>query len=193
MLPSSLSPTTFIVLLLLTAINISFSAYNVAQISRLLPPPPHQYSWEGDDFPAQLPLPVTPVGLVMESTAPYFSLYNDDDWGSVFPSDGFTYLGPHNRTFQVTMIHQLHCLDVIRVGFVVNGSDAAHHIEHCLRYLRQVLLCTADTTLESTESKVVDGELRYGASGIGMVHRCRDWSAVRHYLAENAIPSHIPP
>lgn len=83
------------------------------------------------------------------------------------------------------MIHQFHCLDVIRVGFVVNRTGAAHHIEHCLRYLRQIILCHADTTLEDAQSVMVEGKLEYGANGVGMVHRCRDWTAVRSYLLNN--------
>lgn len=83
------------------------------------------------------------------------------------------------------MIHQLHCLDIIRVGFVVNGTNAAHHIEHCLRYLRQVVLCYADITLEVDTPVMVDGQLEHAAGGVGMVHRCKDWTAVRSYLEEN--------
>ena len=39
-------------------------------------------------------------------------------------------LVPDNRPFTITPYHQLHCLDAIRVSFVLNGSDAAAHVEH---------------------------------------------------------------
>lgn len=139
-----------------------------------------------DDYPAQLPLPLPAVAHIVNDT-PDYSLWADDEWGSVFPSpgNGFIQLGPSNRTFFLSMYHQLHCLDIIRVNFLVNASEAPRHIEHCLKYLRQTVLCNADTTLETTVSKMrADGRLDYGASGVGMVHRCRDWTAVEGWIAE---------
>lgn len=138
------------------------------------------------DYPSQLPLKLPAAGLVFEASSEHYALQNDEEWGSVFPTNGFTDLGPNNRTFHVSMIHQLHCLDVIRVSFLIQGPGAAEHVEHCLRYLRQALLCHADTTLE--EARVIvssSGETEYGASGIGMVHRCRDWTVLRRYLQDH--------
>ena len=102
-----------------------------------------------------------------------------------FPSNHAS-LGPNNRTFMVSMYHQLHCLDAIRVGFIVNGSDAYPHIQHCLRFLRQILLCKADTTLEPADEIRTnpDGMIVSGSSPEGMIHRCRDWTKVRRYLEE---------
>lgn len=102
---------------------------------------------------------------------------------------GFTALGPNNRTFVVSMYHQMHCLDRIRVGFIVNGSDAYRHAEHCLRYLRQIILCKADTTLEEVDDTRTDtdGKVVEGASGVGMIHRCKDWTKVKQYLEEKEI------
>ena len=143
----------------------------------------------GDDFPAQLPLKVPSVGLALGTGEPYFGLRADDDWGSQFPpSDGFTDLGAQNRTFLVSMVHQLHCLDVMRVGFATNRTGFAHHFEHCLRYMRQMVLCHASTTLEPAEPVLVDGSWRYGATSVGSVYRCKDWMALRKYVEEN--PAH---
>ncbi|KAI0763052.1 hypothetical protein BD413DRAFT_436940, partial [Trametes elegans] len=156
----------------------------------------------GDDFPAQLPLMLPAVGLALSSDAPHFSLYADDDWGTLFPlSDGFTTLYPsrpsssdsdapparQGRTFLVSMVHQLHCLDVLRVTFAANrtGPAAAQHVEHCLRYLRQLVLCHADATLEPDEPGVRDGRWEHAASGVGAVHRCRDWTVLRRYMDEH--------
>ena len=146
-----------------------------------------------------MPLAVTSVGLVLEGNNGRYKLLDDDDWGTVFPTNGFTDLGPNNKTFLISMIHQLHCLDIIRVGFVVNGTNAAEHIEHCLTYLRQFVLCQADTTLEEDHPQWVDdanGNHRYvdhTANGVGAVHRCRDWTAVRSYLKEHPASDPMPP
>jgi len=115
----------------------------------------------------------------------------DADWGSIFPKpdDGFIRLGPKGRLFILALYHQLHCLDVMRVSFVLNGTNAAHHVEHCLRYLRLALLCQADTTLEETAlTPQPDGSEKAGASGVGMVHRCKDWSVLRRWMEENSQP-----
>lgn len=149
-------------------------------------------AYVGNDFPAQLPLKLPPAALVLSSDATHFSLFADDDWGTLFPlSDGFTTLraaGSANapgRTFLVSMVHQLHCLDVLRVAFVTNRTGAAHHVEHCLRYLRQTVLCHADTTLEPDEPGVRDGRWEHAASGVGAVHRCRDWTVLRRWLDDH--------
>ncbi|OBZ67364.1 hypothetical protein A0H81_12651 [Grifola frondosa] len=169
---------------LLTALNISVTWYNVKLLQQLLPIG-REYTYLGDDYPSQLPLKLPSVGLVLESGAPHFSLYDDGEWGTLFPSDGFTDLGPNNRTFLLSMIHQMHCLDVIRVGYVVNRTGAAQHIQHCLRYMRQVVLCHADTTLEADNPVFIGGRWEHAGSGLGSVHRCKDWTMVRRYLLDH--------
>ena len=146
----------------------------------------------GDDFPAQLPLKLPSSGLVLTTGKPHFSLLADDDWATLFPAedgDGFIALGPHNRTFLVSMVHQMHCLDAFRVGFATNRTaESAHHVEHCLRYMRQAVLCAADATLESAQPVYRDGRWVYGANGFGSVHRCKDWTVLRRYLEEHPAP-----
>ncbi|OJT08125.1 hypothetical protein TRAPUB_980 [Trametes pubescens] len=175
----------------LVAANVLFVLALIRAFSGLIPLE-KEYSYVGDDFPAELPLNLPPAALVLSSDATHFSLTADDDWGTLFPlSDGFTTLrasGSANapgRTFLVSMVHQLHCLDAIRVAFVTNRTGAAHHVEHCLRYLRQTVLCHADTTLEPDEPGVRDGRWEHAASGVGAVHRCRDWTVLRKWLDEH--------
>ena len=148
--------------------------------------------YKEDNYPAQLPLELSSVGLAMKSQdEPYFGLHADAEWRSQFPpSGGFTDLGPNNRTFMVSMVHQLHCLDFLRVGYVTNRTDLEGHVQHCLQYMRQVVLCNADTTLESANSVYVDGKWIYVGDMGGSVHRCKDWTMLRRYLEEN--PAHLP-
>ncbi|KAG1753370.1 hypothetical protein EDB19DRAFT_1600046, partial [Suillus lakei] len=175
------------VLVLVTIVNVMFTLHSISVLNELLPPAPHVHTYIGDDHPSQLPLELPHVGLELESGEGHFSLYDDDDWGTLFPSDGFVALGPNNRTFLVSLYHQFHCLDIIRVGYVVNRTHAAEHIQHCLRYLRQALLCHADTTLEVDIPQISqdDGKLYHTANGVGSVHRCRDWTVLRQYMLEH--------
>ena len=145
---------------------------------------PRLSAFQGGDYPAELPLHVPDVGMPLDGSEDHFSLLDDEEWGTQFPADGFTDLGPSQRPFIIAMFHQMHCLDVIRVGFVTNRTGSAHHITHCLRYLRQTILCKADTTLEETHFKYTGNEWRAGSNGVGMIHRCRDWTAVFEYLRE---------
>ncbi|KAI0828632.1 hypothetical protein BC628DRAFT_1417630 [Trametes gibbosa] len=180
----------FYTLLAFTILNIAF----VAHISRMLEdtmPRELVYSYVGDDYPTELPFKLPPAALVFDGASPaHFALLADDDWAAAFTPDfGFTTVGPRhlNRTFQLAMQHQMHCLDALRVAFAMGGPAAqAPHTEHCLRYLRQTVLCHADTTLEESAVAVHNGKLRHlSKQGYGVMHRCRDWTALRRYQLEN--------
>lgn len=142
-------------------------------------------AWIGDDFPSELPVKIPIAGLSVEVGEDHFSLYDDDEWGTLFPSDGFVRLGPNDRTFLVSLYHQLHCLDIIRVGYLTNRTHAFEHIEHCLRYLRQILVCHVDTTLEVDIPQVVDGIWTHSGNGVGSVHRCKDWTVLRQWVTDH--------
>ena len=144
-------------------------------------------AWIGDDHPAQLPIEVGAVALELEYPKGRLGLHDNEGWGEVFESAGWIDMGPTNRTFVVAMVHQLHCLDVIRVGYLKNGTGTPMHIEHCLQYLRQALMCFADSTLEDTTLQRWHGKLDNVdvRSGAGKVHRCRDWTAVRRYMLDH--------
>lgn len=150
-------------------------------------------AYVGTDHPSRLPITLPTVYHTLNSGDAQFSLFADDDWATVFPaSDGFTDLGPDNRTFLVSMVHQLHCLDVFRVGFVTNRTGYAYHVEHCLRYMLQIVLCHADTTLEADEPGMREGRLEHAAGGVGSVHECKDWTVLRKYLDEHPpSPAHL--
>ncbi|KAL7283428.1 hypothetical protein ACG7TL_002858 [Trametes sanguinea] len=79
------------------------------------------------------------------------------------------------------MFHEIRCLNILRevlVAFykneeartLVNVPDIA---KHCMNYLRQMVLCRADSRLESirspTGSKKTVSEI---------THECKDWTAV---------------
>ncbi|KAI0323818.1 hypothetical protein GY45DRAFT_1357458 [Cubamyces sp. BRFM 1775] len=201
----------FYSLLCFTILNATFISRTLSAVEHALLPTKAVYSYIGDDFPTELPIELPRVGLAFTSGEPYFSTYADDEWGAIFPpNDGFLPIGPPhlNRTFLLSFVHQLHCLDVLRVGYALpndapssnlessphgneQGSpggrkaEFAHHVQHCLRYLRQTILCHADTTLEESRVGWKDGKWGYLASGYGSVHRCKDWTALRRYLGEH--------
>ena len=90
--------------------------------------------------------------------------------------------------FGVSVFHQLHCLRALRdtVRELKTGQPAREwggpdHLEHCLDYIRQGLMCSADTTIEwpvfVKGGFGSDGPI----TGEGIAHQCRDWNAVREF------------
>ncbi|EIN05095.1 hypothetical protein PUNSTDRAFT_107391 [Punctularia strigosozonata HHB-11173 SS5] len=177
----------FIVLLIL-ALNISMMLRVVlrsmnAKLSM------HKYSYVGEDYPLWYPIEVGPVAMTFEETG-RFALQGpvaDAEWDTlrvINTHEGFVRLGPDNRMFSVAMFHELHCVsDVFRVALVDAEDPRAkeHHFQHCLNYLRQLFLCSADATLEPYDFMERDFERDRG----GFTRECRDWSAVYEASARN--------
>ncbi|KAI1261336.1 hypothetical protein F5Y18DRAFT_202299 [Xylariaceae sp. FL1019] len=116
-------------------------------------------------------------------------------WESLFPSNAGFFEHPAAGDGPVTfsVFHQLHCLDGIRHAYwkATNGnpseehshhSEEEHsehsehsseaHVRHCLEYIRQGIMCAADTTVEQGVSA---GEGRAGVAGFGTEHVCRNF------------------
>ncbi|KAJ7454048.1 hypothetical protein B0H11DRAFT_1820179 [Mycena galericulata] len=93
------------------------------------------------------------------------------------------------QLFTVSMFHQIRCLNIIREAIVrfrsSNPDNLArpnHLTTHCMNYLRQMVLCRSDLTLESARDPVGP---RTVVSDI--THVCRDWSVVWKDLDENPL------
>ncbi|KAF1962132.1 hypothetical protein CC80DRAFT_358382, partial [Byssothecium circinans] len=117
-------------------------------------------------------------------------------WQSIIPDGrGFVThptLAPTNASLSV--FHEIHCLHTIRVAYYISLHDNAvlknssyrdpyleevkartvvSHIQHCFDYVRQALMCAADTNFEKPEkgSGVTDGW--------GVERQCRNyWDVV---------------
>ncbi|KAI1277706.1 hypothetical protein F5Y07DRAFT_398259 [Xylaria sp. FL0933] len=97
------------------------------------------------------------------------------------------YIVAINRTsdgpaYMMAVFHQLHCLSYI-VDHYQRGyaganltEEVAHHSAHCFDYLRQSIMCAADTNLEgNTEA----------GPGWGSDHICTDYDAVLKWANEH--------
>ena len=127
----------------------------------------------------------------------HYGLNDSDDWDSLFPDGhGFVYLPrdgdlPNEGYYAITMYHQLHCLNGFRhlvINAMANNVTELNiaHAKHCLSYLRQGLLCQADTALEPAEfARTVNGGTTQAVHGDGTTHLCRDWSQVRKWAEDN--------
>ncbi|KAH7918187.1 hypothetical protein BV22DRAFT_1108427 [Leucogyrophana mollusca] len=140
------------------------------------------YSFEGDDFPEVLPVTLGPVEMVVEESV-HFSLNAPDaqlEWLATSPpGTGSIRLGDDNRSFFVSMFHQVHCLRYFRQA--VLGSPEEEHVHHCLNYLRQWTLCQSDLTLEQGDFTTRN----FTQQREGETHVCRDWNTLFDEVSVN--------
>ncbi|RAK95912.1 uncharacterized protein BO80DRAFT_312700, partial [Aspergillus ibericus CBS 121593] len=114
-------------------------------------------------------------------------------WESLFPTGkGFvkhSTIAP--ETSGLVVYHGLHCLNALREVYyaAVDGrlshmteehdhQTDPHHVRHCFDYLRQSLMCSADTNLEP-----VTKDLK-GVTGWGFTRTCRDLDSVKRWAEE---------
>ncbi|KAM0798338.1 hypothetical protein BDR22DRAFT_780321, partial [Usnea florida] len=79
--------------------------------------------------------------------------------------------------------HQLHCLTIVRKTFYEISRNQSltyplGHSTHCFDSLRQYVMCTAGDTLLYSWGRNITGD--------GQLRKCRSWSALRDWAAENS-------
>ncbi|KAF2636001.1 hypothetical protein P280DRAFT_553343 [Massarina eburnea CBS 473.64] len=131
----------------------------------------------------------------------------DTNWASLAtPKGGFLrvqYNESYVQLWGISMFHQLHCLEMIRMtlqkemGIKAKGNhhhgggkgaeheDDPEHITHCFSYLAQALQCAGDSTIEKPwEAHSRQGYIKVdGVDGLDIVHQCKNtdhmWKAAR--------------
>ncbi|KZV92306.1 hypothetical protein EXIGLDRAFT_675323, partial [Exidia glandulosa HHB12029] len=142
-------------------------------------------AWLGNDFPEEFPMhPFAKVKLTVEDST-HLQILDDaatHDWSRGFPSSGgYVYLGPHRRKFALSMFHSMHCLGQLQSVLSGTGNPIerpSSHVQHCMNYLRLLIMCQPDLTLEPMSRHVHDERHVNGVDGLGVTHTCRDWSQV---------------
>ena len=145
----------------------------------------------GMDYPEYLPLdrPLNYVDKTFINDTINFPIHGPDaeaSWRGLYADGlGFVRLGPERRILCTSMFHQLHCVEKMRRAFDDPDDPIASipHLQHCMNYIRQMILCATDLTLEPEEHNPETG--RTEASGIGVTHVCRDWTVVYETLNNN--------
>lgn len=109
------------------------------------------------------------------------------------------------KKYALSVFHQLHCIQMLRGEYLSHlkgdsqgkphvSAEAGHehhermHLEHCFDYLRQSLMCSADTTVEwanphagPTQKPLIDGW--------NIKHKeCKNWDSVLQFVADHAAP-----
>lgn len=118
------------------------------------------------------------------------------EWETIYPSSfGFVRLGSESRIMCVSMFHQLHCVEKMRRA-LDNPDDpyaTIPHLQHCMNYIRQMILCASDLTLEPQE-EVGEGDIWgirnasvIASSGTDVTHSCRNWAEVYDTIEDNYV------
>ncbi|KAI5117956.1 hypothetical protein M0805_001618 [Coniferiporia weirii] len=184
----SLLPTVA-VLLVLSLINLVIVVRRLAVFNGLRKA--ETYSYVGNNFPELLPLdrPLTLVDTVFTNSTADYPIQGPDAeaaWSCIYPNGfGFVRLGTERRILCVSMFHQLHCVEKMRRA-LDNPDDpiaTLPHLQHCMNYIRQMVLCGSDLTLEPEEHDPVSHKSE--ATGVGVTHTCRDWSVAYDTINDN--------
>ena len=131
--------------------------------------------------------PVDHVFMTFENTLryPLGVESGDDDWDASLPAGGgMIRLGKDKEEYSISMFHQLRCLAIIRNDINrVKGMDnpvPGKLTQHCMDYLRQMVLCRADLRLESARNPYGP---RIAVSDV--THSCKDWKTVYRAAEDN--------
>lgn len=136
-----------------------------------------------DGDPSHYPVSLKDVILIPEDPTHYqiYGGLDDSEWRAHFPpGKGRIRLSSNDQIFGVTMFHELRCLGAIRHAITTQATgsvDNANFLHGCFNYLRELVLCRADATLEG-----VDVDLSVNTA---YPHICRDWTAL--YAALNLV------
>ncbi|ORY65118.1 uncharacterized protein BCR38DRAFT_340790 [Pseudomassariella vexata] len=141
----------------------------------------HVVKWEADST------------FVPSNMSEWFSNETLAKWNTIMPAG--THPAPSNETFFTTSVtHQLHCLFImgrIYSGVVTNMTeilpvDYHTHMMHCIDYMRQAVMCSADVALEPHELTDSDDN-GPGDGGWNGHHVCKDYNQVIPYLEQQIV------
>ncbi|RDW91743.1 hypothetical protein BP5796_02908 [Coleophoma crateriformis] len=96
----------------------------------------------------------------------------------------------NDEGYALTMHHQIHCLGLMKHVFISAErnepipSTSFRHMDHCVEYIRQSIMCYGDLTLEplqlGSSQKAIESDTW------GSKHFCRDWTALKEAVWERS-------
>ncbi|KAJ9149473.1 hypothetical protein NKR23_g4354 [Pleurostoma richardsiae] len=146
------------------------------------------YSGAGPQFPTKIVKFEADMSFSPMNSSEFFEDKTLALWNTLMPAG--TGYGTENQTFFTTsMTHQLHCVYMmarIYSGVVANMSaalpdDYHFHFLHCVDYMRQAVMCSADLAMEPHEPSDSD-DMGPADGGWNGHHVCKDYKQVIGYL-----------
>lgn len=105
------------------------------------------------------------------------------------PMNKFYYdnVSPESEAYVPSVFHQIHCVGEIKHAFIQlqqgRALPAHEHIDHCIEYLRQAVMCSGDLTLE--RPSYIGDTTWTRPNGWGVKHQCRDLSNLYSFPQAN--------
>jgi hypothetical protein len=158
--------------------------------------PSVDYTYVGLDYPSTYPVGLleTVAMTLHESVRLAVNTTDgvaDKEWREttlmIDSGHGRLRLGPAKHIFITTHYHQMHCLRVFQHALlgirseVDESHSGAEHVNHCLDYLRQTILCTGNDSLEAGDFMARDWEMER----LGGTLLCRDWDKLYKDMGTN--------
>ncbi|KAK2037375.1 hypothetical protein LZ31DRAFT_611979 [Colletotrichum somersetense] len=147
------------------------------------------FSGAGPQFPIKIQKFDADYKFVPPNATDFLSDATLNQWRSLLPAGAGWKSEDDGPFFTTTMTHQLHC--IYMMGMIYSGlttdkvqmltPDYNTHFFHCIDYLRQAVMCSADLALEPHQSTDADDNGPGDGSWNGM-HVCKDYSQVVKYL-----------
>ncbi|KJA15121.1 hypothetical protein HYPSUDRAFT_149575 [Hypholoma sublateritium FD-334 SS-4] len=134
--------------------------------------------------------PLRSVRSHFENSTHYQISRDDEEWSRLIPGDGTVHLtSPISDTqeYTVSIYHQLKCLNIIRKNIVeVEHRQLQEPVfnaitpltQHCINYLREMVLCRSDLDLETVAGRPKADIILYQ-------YQCWDWEAVYTTVKRN--------
>ncbi|CDM33107.1 hypothetical protein DTO013E5_5704 [Penicillium roqueforti] len=102
---------------------------------------------------------------------------------------------PQHDFYVISILHQLHCLNMVRFQFwqardgvdLDTEHDAVKwnlHVLHCFEYLRQAISCGGDLIIEGSSPIKVGKGHATSVTGWGVEHDCIDFELLRQFQIE---------
>ncbi|TFK53457.1 hypothetical protein OE88DRAFT_1733379 [Heliocybe sulcata] len=138
------------------------------------------YTYIDPDWPDYLPIRLSKTKVKLNDNSTHYGISSEEDehdWASVFPDgNGFVRMGHDKRLFALSAYHEMHCMQSVRRAIFQEGHGDGH-VQHCLNYLRQMILCRTDVQLEPV---VEDGTVAWGRE-----RTCRSREELYGWLSKN--------
>ncbi|THH32298.1 hypothetical protein EUX98_g1891 [Antrodiella citrinella] len=171
----------------LLCLSVAFKLTLTIWLRKYDSPGADAYSYVGVDYPETWPIDVPKVLLASDASHRYQMDTADGaaEWASLTPGNGTVFLGEERRPYTISMMHQLRCMNIIRESIledrsVPETSQPSDLARHCLNYLKQMMLCRADTYMESFWYDNSDGPI-----DLWSMYECKDWGAVHEAVKKN--------
>ncbi|KAH9915554.1 uncharacterized protein BXZ73DRAFT_92588 [Epithele typhae] len=180
-------PLAFVAVVVLALLNAWIDVLHVRATHRAASkrsPPLSHYTFVDEDLPPLMPVPAAERAVLLlpedSQRYPLWAPQATQEWMfTATAGDGNVHFGANRRMLVVAESHMLHCLRSVRTALAQDAPPSAGghqmgHLAHCVNFIRQSVLCSADATLEPPDAFARNYTREPAGNG---AHVCKDFDA----------------